>query len=76
MTTTTTAPSDTAANVLVALIYATIGIAAGPLFGRLGGLYLLLALPFIDIGLAQNAMFDAAPPAWGRYLRPTARSGA
>ena len=56
------------ANVLVALTYATIGIIVGPIFGRLGGLYLLLVLPFIDIGLAQNAMFDAAPPAWGRYL--------
>ena len=56
------------ANVLVALTYSTIGVIIGPLFGRLGGLYLLLVLPFIDIGLAQNAMFDAAPPAWGRYL--------
>lgn len=56
------------ANVLVALTYATIGVIVGPLFGRLGGLYLLLVLPFIDIGLAQNAMFDAAPPAWGRFL--------
>ena len=57
-----------AANVLVAFTYATIGVIVGPVFGRLGGLYLLLLLPFIDIGLAQNAMFDAAPPAWGRYL--------
>ncbi len=56
------------ANVLVALTYATIGVIVGPIFGRLGGLYVLLVLPFIDIGLAQNAMFDAAPPAWGRYL--------
>ncbi len=61
-------PVFVGANVLVALTYATIGIIVGPLFGRLGGLYLLLVLPFIDIGLAQNAMFDAAPPAWGRYL--------
>jgi hypothetical protein len=56
------------ANVLVALTYATIGVIVGPVFGRLGGLYLLLMLPFIDIGLAQNAMFDAAPPAWGRFM--------
>ena len=53
---------------IVGLTYATIGVIVGPVFGRLGGLYLLLLLPFIDIGLAQNAMFDAAPPAWGRYL--------
>lgn len=57
-----------AANVLVALTYATIGVIVGPIFGRLGGLYVLLLLPFIDVGLAQNAMFDAAPPWWGRYL--------
>jgi hypothetical protein len=61
-------PTFVFANVLVALTYATIGVIVGPLFGRLGGLYLLLVLPFIDIGLAQNAMFDAAPPAWGRFL--------
>lgn len=56
------------ASMIVGLTYATIGVIVGPIFGRLGGLYLLLLLPFIDIGLAQNAMFDAAPPAWGRYL--------
>ncbi len=61
-------PIFVAANILVALTYATIGVIAGPLFGRLGGLYLLLLLPFVDVGLAQNAMFDASPPAWGRYL--------
>ncbi len=61
-------PTFVFANVLVGLTYATIGVIVGPLFGRLGGLYLLLVLPFIDIGLAQNAMFDAAPPAWGRFL--------
>ncbi len=41
------------ANILVALTYATIGVLVGPLFGRLGGLYLLLLLPFVDVGLAQ-----------------------
>lgn len=61
-------PLFIAANVLVALTYATIGIIVGPLFGRLGGLYVLLVVPFIDIGLAQNAMFDAAPPAWAKFM--------
>jgi hypothetical protein len=56
------------ANVLVALTYATIGVIVGPVFGRLGGLYLLLMVPFLDVGLAQNAMFDAAPPTWGTYM--------
>ena len=61
-------PVFVAANVIVALTYATIGVIVGPLFGRIGGMYLLLVLPFVDVGLAQNAMFDAAPPAWGRFL--------
>jgi hypothetical protein len=56
------------ANVLVALTYAGIGVIVGVLAGRLGGLYLMLLLPFVDIGLAQNAMLDVAPPAWGRFL--------
>jgi hypothetical protein len=56
------------ANILVALTYATIGVIVGPLFGRLGGLYVLLVLPFIDIGLAQNAMFDALPPPWAKFM--------
>jgi hypothetical protein len=57
-----------AANVLVALTYGMIGVILGILAGRLGGLYLILTLPFIDLGIAQNAMFDAAPPTWGRFL--------
>ncbi|NNF53015.1 MAG: ABC transporter permease [Acidimicrobiales bacterium] len=57
-----------AANLMVALTYATIGVMVGPILGRLGGLYVLLVLPFIDIGLAQNPMFDAAPPSWARLL--------
>ncbi len=61
-------PIFVGANLLVALTYATIGVIAGPVFGRLGGIYVLLILPFVDIGLAQNPMFDAAPPTWGRFL--------
>ena len=57
-----------AANGLVALTYAMIGVLVGPRVGLLGGLYLMLALPFIDVGIAQNAMFSAAPPAWATYL--------
>lgn len=57
-----------AANLLVALTYGMIGVILGIVAGRLGGLYLILTLPFIDLGIAQNAMFDAAPPAWGRLL--------
>jgi len=56
------------ANGLVAVTYGMIGVLLGPRFGLLGGLYLMLALPFIDVGIAQNAMFDAAPPTWARLM--------
>jgi hypothetical protein len=57
-----------AANVLVALTYGMLGVTIGMLAGRLGGLYLILTLPFIDVGIAQNVMFDAAPPSWAQYM--------
>lgn len=57
-----------AANILAAVTYGMIGVLAGPRLGLLGGLYVMLALPFIDIGIAQNAMFDAAPPSWAAFM--------
>lgn len=56
------------ATVAVALTYAMMGVIVGPLAGRLGGLYVMFVLPFLDVGLAQNAMFDAAPPTWARFM--------
>jgi hypothetical protein len=61
-------PAFAGGNLLVALTYAWIGVLIGSVFGKIGGLYLMLLLPFIDIGLAQNAMFDAAPPAYAAFL--------
>jgi hypothetical protein len=55
-------------TVLTALTYAMLGVLVGPLAGRLGGLYLMILLPFIDGGVAQNPMFDAAPPAWAEIM--------
>ena len=56
------------ANLLIALTYAMVGVLIGPLTGRLGGLYLLLLLAFIDVGLGQTIMFPGGPPAWGAFL--------
>ena len=56
------------ATVVVALTYAMVGVVVGPLVGRLGGLYLMFLLPFLDVGLAQNIMFDAAPPSWATVM--------
>ncbi len=56
------------ANLLIALTYAMIGVLVGPITGRLGGLYLILLLAFIDVGLGQNIMVPSGPPAWGAFL--------
>ena len=56
------------ANLLIAVTYAMIGVLVGPITGRLGGLYLILMLAFIDVGLGQSVMFPDGPPAWGAYL--------
>ena len=58
----------TAANLLIALTYALAGVLIGPLTGRLGGLYLILLLAFVDVGLGQTVMFTSVPPAWGAFL--------
>lgn len=57
-----------AANLLIALTYAMVGVLVGPLTGRLGGLYLILLLAFIDVGLGQSVMFGPSPRAWGAFL--------
>lgn len=56
------------ATLVVAVTYALIGVVVGPVVGRLGGLYLMFLLPFLDVGLAQNVMFDAAPPRWATWM--------
>ena len=56
------------ANLLIALTYAMVGVLVGPLVGRLGGLYLILLLAFIDVGLGQNVLFPSGPPTWGAFL--------
>jgi hypothetical protein len=61
-------PGFIAANILVALTYAMIGVLLGPQVGRLGGLYLVLLLAFIDVGLGQTIMLGDGPPSWGAYL--------
>lgn len=56
------------ANLLIALTYALIGVLVGPITGRIGGLYLILMLAFIDVGLGQSVMFPDGPPTWGVFL--------
>jgi hypothetical protein len=57
-----------AASLLIGLTYAMVGVLIGPITGRLGGLYLILLLAFVDVGLGQTVMFHPVPPAWGAFL--------
>jgi len=45
-----------------------VGVLLGPLTGRLGGLYLILLLAFIDVGLGQTVMLPGGPPGWGAFM--------
>lgn len=58
----------TGSALLIGLTYAMVGMLVGPITGRLGGLYLILLLAFIDVGLGQTVMFPGGPPSWGAFL--------
>jgi hypothetical protein len=56
-------------NLLVGLVYGSIGALAGAAFGRLGATYLILFGALLDLGLAQNPMFGSGEPtAWAHFL--------
>jgi hypothetical protein len=57
-----------AANTLIALTYALIGVLIGPLFGRVGGVLIAFLVPFLDIGIEQSPMLHPQPPAWAHAL--------
>ncbi|PWI12589.1 hypothetical protein DI272_44015 [Streptomyces sp. Act143] len=61
-------PWHIAANTLIALTYALIGVLLGPLFGRVGGVLIAFLLPFIDLGIEQSPMLRPTPPAWAHAL--------
>lgn len=56
------------ASVLLALTYALIGVILGPLFGRVAGVLVVFLVPFLDLGIAQDPMLHATPPAWAHFL--------
>jgi len=62
------------ANILVALTYATIGVIVGPVFGRLGGLYVLLVVPFIRHRLGSERHVRCRAACLGQvHARPRRR---
>ena len=60
----------TLGTVLVSLSYGWIGAVVSVLVGRLGGAYLMLLLPMMDIGIFQNPMFISGDHAWWMKLLP------
>jgi ABC-2 family transporter protein len=57
-----------AASALLALTYAMIGVIIAPLFGQVAGVLVAFLVPFLDLGIAQDPMLHAAPPAWAHFL--------
>jgi hypothetical protein len=57
-----------AASILLALTYAMIGVILAPVFGRVAGVLIAFLVPFLDLGIAQDPMLHATPPAWAHYL--------
>ena len=57
-----------AASTLLALTYALIGVILAPLFGRVAGVLIAFLIPFLDLGIAQDPMLHASPPAWAHLL--------
>ena len=57
-----------AANVLLAVTYAMIGVILAPLFGRVAGVLLAFLIPFLDFGIAQDPMLHSTPPTWAHLL--------
>ncbi|HET6358046.1 hypothetical protein [Streptomyces sp.] len=61
-----------AANTLIALTYALIGVLICPLFGGVGGALIAFLVPFLDIGIEQSPMLHPQPPAWATPCPATA----
>ena len=51
-------------NLLLAVIYGLLGLVAGPLLGRVAGVFIAFLLPFVDVGLGQSPMLNPAAPGW------------
>jgi len=59
-----------AAMVLLSLIYGMLGILLGAVVDRLAGLWIMLIVPMLDIGLFQDPLFVQSEPDWWMRLLP------
>lgn len=56
-----------AATLLVGLTYGILGVIVGIVLGRLGGVYVMLFSPMVDVLMFQNPLATEAPE-WTRLL--------
>jgi ABC-2 family transporter protein len=61
-------PTYAAANLLIALTYGLLGAVIAPIVGRVGGVFLVFLIPFLDIGIAQSPMLHPEPTTLSRLL--------
>ncbi|WP_435119905.1 ABC transporter permease [Halolamina sp. C58] len=59
-----------AAMLVVSVTYGLIGMLVGAVFDRLAGMWLMLILPMLDIGLFQDPLFIQSEPEWWMKLLP------
>lgn len=57
-----------AANALIAVTYALLGVLLAPIFGRVAGVFIAFLVPFIDVGIGQSPMLRGEPAGWAHYL--------
>ena len=55
-------------NLLMAVTYGLLGFCLGPIFGRVGGVFLAFLVPFLDIGIGQSPMLRPEPATWAHGL--------
>jgi hypothetical protein len=57
-----------AANALIAVTYAFLGVLLAPIFGRVAGVFVAFLIPFLDVGIGQSPMLHGEPAAWATWL--------
>jgi hypothetical protein len=57
-----------AGNLLLAITYGLLGLMAGPLLGRVAGVFVAFLVPFVDVALGQSPMLNPAAPGWAELL--------
>ncbi|HEU5110510.1 MAG TPA: hypothetical protein VFT95_18370 [Micromonosporaceae bacterium] len=57
-----------AANALIAVTYAFLGVLLAPIFGRVAGVFIAFLIPFLDVGIGQSPMLRGEPAPWATYL--------